>query len=303
MADALRHLSPADSCCSTDASTAFRSGCLQDDVQSFLESVLPYERFSLRLPKCEIPQLDSVLRSISTREVARLQVCSRAKPSTLPEPAPRLHLAVVHTSVCQKYHLTVTKPCINTLLRLCWQTVHCHQRWSRLLPLAADADRPHMMVMCAVGPGRLPPRVCVGGRLGPGVPRRTVRPGLQLVHKFFARLRQKWDAPLIGSTCMISDLGIFAACMHPCTQPVAVQRSVMGRLHRAGRLRRLKSRWRQSVRKGGCRKQQRCGPGGIGRQRLHQRAAAGASCGGCHRVMESLLYAILGRCTKQQERG
>lgn len=47
---------------------------LQDDVQSFLESVLPYERFALRLPKCEIPQLDRVLRSISTAEVARLQV-------------------------------------------------------------------------------------------------------------------------------------------------------------------------------------------------------------------------------------
>jgi hypothetical protein len=52
--------------------------CLQDDVQSFLESVLPYERFSLRLPKCEIPQLDRVLRSISTSEVARLQVCQQS---------------------------------------------------------------------------------------------------------------------------------------------------------------------------------------------------------------------------------
>ena len=58
--------------------TAVRCGCLQDDVQSFLESVLPYERFSLRLPKCEIPQLDRVLRSISKSEIARLQVCQQS---------------------------------------------------------------------------------------------------------------------------------------------------------------------------------------------------------------------------------
>jgi hypothetical protein len=57
---------------------AFRYGGLQDDVQSFLENVLPYERFSLRLPKCEIPQLDRVLRSISTSEIARLQVCQQS---------------------------------------------------------------------------------------------------------------------------------------------------------------------------------------------------------------------------------
>lgn len=43
-------------------------------MRQFLEGVLPYERFSLRLPKCEIPQLDDVLRSISAAEVARLQV-------------------------------------------------------------------------------------------------------------------------------------------------------------------------------------------------------------------------------------
>ncbi len=40
-----------------------------------LESVLPYEQFSVRLPQCDIPQVDAILKSIPRRDVSRLQVC------------------------------------------------------------------------------------------------------------------------------------------------------------------------------------------------------------------------------------
>ncbi len=45
-------------------------------MRSFLEEVLPYERFSIRLPACEIPHLADTLRSIPTADVTSLQVLS-----------------------------------------------------------------------------------------------------------------------------------------------------------------------------------------------------------------------------------
>ena len=46
----------------------------QDFMQSYLEEVLPYEAFSVRLPQCDIPRLHDILNSIPPQEVARLQV-------------------------------------------------------------------------------------------------------------------------------------------------------------------------------------------------------------------------------------
>ena len=43
-------------------------------MQAYLEEVLPYERFSVRLPQCDIPRLHDILGSIPKPEVARLQV-------------------------------------------------------------------------------------------------------------------------------------------------------------------------------------------------------------------------------------
>ena len=58
----------------------------QDDVRSYLEEALPYERFSVRLPGCEVPSLGDILRSIPVADVAAMQVCGGAA-GVQPEPA------------------------------------------------------------------------------------------------------------------------------------------------------------------------------------------------------------------------
>ena len=50
---------------------------LQDEVVQYFEDVLPYTDFSVRVPQCDIPRLDAILRSVPQREVARLQVRCR----------------------------------------------------------------------------------------------------------------------------------------------------------------------------------------------------------------------------------
>jgi hypothetical protein len=47
---------------------------LQDQVMQYFEDVLPYTDFSIRVPQCDIPRLDAILRSMPLHEVARLQV-------------------------------------------------------------------------------------------------------------------------------------------------------------------------------------------------------------------------------------
>jgi hypothetical protein len=104
------------------------SSWLQDDVQSFLESVLPYERFALRLPKCEIPQLDGVLRSISTAEVARLQVC-------LLVPAPQYALPVMYNRPCHNGHLHASSHTVSVLANLPTASSAEHRSCAALLLL------------------------------------------------------------------------------------------------------------------------------------------------------------------------
>lgn len=54
------------------------TGCIpviiQDQVLQFLEDILPYEKFSLRVPKSQIPNIVKLLRAVSDEEQARLRL-------------------------------------------------------------------------------------------------------------------------------------------------------------------------------------------------------------------------------------
>jgi hypothetical protein len=71
---------------------------IQDHIYQFLEDVLPYWKFSVRLSKDDIPNLPDLLRSISEEQIHSLQVIECSKHWCVPAvDVPALH-ATMHAA-------------------------------------------------------------------------------------------------------------------------------------------------------------------------------------------------------------